>query len=69
MVVLGKAKVVTFEELEKARTDRAAEEQATVGKRRRGRKIKKPENATKYEGKRCRKDDSAASKTGKCGHW
>ena len=42
-VVLGKAKVMSYEDLEKARADRAAREQAKAkGNRKRGRKRKNP---------------------------
>ena len=41
-VVLGKAKVMSYEDLEEARTKRAAKEQAIAGKGKRGRKRKSP---------------------------
>ena len=41
-VVLGKAKVMSYEDLEEARAKRAAKEQATAGKKKRGRKPKNP---------------------------
>ena len=41
-VVLGKAKVMSYEDIEEARAKRAAKEQATAGKGKRGRKCKSP---------------------------
>jgi len=41
-VVLGKAKVMSYEDLEEARWKRAAKEKATAGKGKRGRKRKSP---------------------------
>src|SRR5437773_1943466 len=41
-VVLGKAKVMSYEDLEEARAKRAAKEKATAGKGKRGRKRKSP---------------------------
>jgi hypothetical protein len=37
-VVLGKAKVMSYEDIEEARAKRAAKEEATAGKGKRGRK-------------------------------
>ena len=39
-VILGEAKVTSYEDIEEARAKRAAKEEATAGKRRRGRKRK-----------------------------
>jgi hypothetical protein len=39
-VVLGKAKVISYEDLEEARAKRTTKEKATVGKGKRGRKRK-----------------------------
>jgi hypothetical protein len=41
-VVLGKAKVMSFEDLEEARAKRAAKEKTSLGKVKRGRKRKVP---------------------------
>jgi hypothetical protein len=41
-VVLGKAKVISYEDLERARVKRAAKEEATTEKGKRGRKRKSP---------------------------
>ena len=41
-VVLGKAKVMSYEDIEEARAKRAAKEQAAAGKGKRGRKRKSP---------------------------
>ena len=69
-VVLGKAKVMSYKDLERARAERAEKEQAKAkGKGKRGRKPKSPapkvdtpeaEEATVDKGKRGRKRKSAA---------
>lgn len=41
-VVVGKAKVMSYEDIEEARAKRAAKEEATAGKGKRGRKRKSP---------------------------
>ncbi len=41
-VVLGKAKVMSYKDIEEARAKRAAKEQAAAGKGKRGRKRKSP---------------------------
>lgn len=48
-VVLGKAKVMSYENLEEARAKRAAKEKATVGKGKRGLKRKSPTPGTEAE--------------------
>jgi hypothetical protein len=49
-VVLGKAKVMSYEDLEEARAKRAAKEKATAGKGKRGPKRKSPTPEAEAEG-------------------
>jgi len=42
LVILGKAKVMSYKDIKEARAKRAVKEEATAGKRKRGRKRKSP---------------------------